>query len=112
MKDSDRIKLKVMDILRKELTAEEFLLVGSIPIKESDRDKQQVIVDKAVVEELAKMAWEEQIAMQKERIQALAAFVGCKELQDNEFVRDVAKKLEYLGTLSEKQVNAVRNNTQ
>ena len=49
MKDSDRIKLKVIDILRKELTAEEFLLVGSIPIKESDRDKQQVIVDKAVL---------------------------------------------------------------
>ena len=50
--------------------------------------------------------------MRNERLLTLARFVGCENLHDNEFTRDVAKKLEYLGTLSEKQVNAVRNNTQ
>ena len=112
MKDSDMIKLKIIDILRRELTEEEFLLFSSITIRDSDRDKQKIVVDKAVVAELANIAWAEQVRERKEKIQTLAKFVGCDNLQDNEFTRDVAKKLEYLGTLSEKQVNAVRNNTQ
>jgi hypothetical protein len=39
MKDSSRIKLKIIDILRKELPEEEFLLIISIAIKDSDKDK-------------------------------------------------------------------------
>ena len=53
MKDSDTIKLKIIDILRRELTEEEFLLFSSITIRDSDRDKQKIVVDKAVVAELA-----------------------------------------------------------
>ena len=111
MKDSDTIKLKIIDILRRELTEEEFLLFSSITIRDSDRDKQKIAVDKAVVAELAKIAWDEQVRERKEQIQTLARFVGCENLQDNEFTRDVAKKLEYLGSLSEKQINAVRLNS-
>ena len=110
MKDSDTIKLKIIDILRRELTEEEFLLFSSITIRDSDRDKQKIAVDKAVVAELAKIAWDEQVRERKEQIQTLAKFVGCENLQDNEFTRDVAKKLEYSGSLSEKQINAVRLN--
>ena len=110
MKDSDMIKLKIIDILRRELTEEEFLLFSSITIRDSDRDKQKIVVDKAVVAELAKIAWDEQVRERKEKIQTLAKFVGCDNLQDNEFTRDVAKKLEYLGSLSEKQISAVRLN--
>ena len=51
MKDSNRIKLKIIDILRKELPEEEFLLISSIAIKDSDKDKQMAVIDKAVVEE-------------------------------------------------------------
>lgn len=111
MKDSDTIKLKIIDILRRELTEEEFLLFSSITIRDSDRDKQKIAVDKAVVAELAKIAWDEQVRERKEQIQTLARFVGCENLQDNEFTRDVAKKLEYSGSLSEKQINAVRLNS-
>lgn len=110
MKDSDMIKLKIIDILRRELTEEEFLLFSSITIRDSDRDKQKIVVDKAVVAELANIAWAEQVRERKEKIQTLAKFVGCDNLQDNEFTRDVAKKLEYLGSLSEKQISAVRLN--
>ena len=111
MKDSDTIKLKIIDILRRELTEEEFLLFSSITIRDSDRDKQKIAVDKAVVAELAKIAWDEQVRERKEQIQTLARFVGCENLQDNEFTRDVAKKLEYSGSLSEKQISAVRLNS-
>lgn len=94
MKDSSRIKLKIIDILRKELPEEEFLLISSIAIKDSDKDKQMAVIDKAVVEELANIAWAEQVRERKEKIQTLAKFVGCDNLQDNEFTRDVAKKLD------------------
>ena len=59
MKDSSRIKLKIIDILRKELPEEEFLLISSIAIKDSDKDKQMAVIDKAVVEELTRLAREE-----------------------------------------------------
>lgn len=110
MKDSSRIKLKIIDILRKELPEEEFLLISSIAIKDSDKDKQMAVIDKAVVEELTRLAREEQTAMRNERLLALAKFVGCENLHDNEFTRDVAKKLEYSGSLTEKQISAVRVN--
>jgi len=41
MKDKDRVKLKAQDILRKELSAEEFLMITSIQVRESDEDKQK-----------------------------------------------------------------------
>ena len=110
MKDSSRIKLKIIDILRKELPEEEFLLISSIAVKDSDKDKQMAVIDKAVVEELARLAREEQTAMRNERLLTLAKFVGCENLHDNEFTRDVAKKLEYSGSLTEKQISAVRVN--
>ena len=110
MKDSSRIKLKIIDILRKELPEEEFLLISSIAIKDSDKDKQMAVIDKAVVEELTRLAREEQTAMRNERLLTLAKFVGCENLHDNEFTRDVAKKLEYSGSLTEKQISAVRVN--
>lgn len=110
MKDSSRIKLKIIDILRKELPEEEFLLISSIAIKDSDKDKQMAVIDKAVVEELTRLAREEQTAMRNERLLTLAKFVGCENLHDNEFTRDVAKKLEYSGSLTEKQISAVRLN--
>ena len=110
MKDSSRIKLKIIDILRKELPEEEFLLISSIAIKDSDKDKQMAIIDKAVVEELTRLAREEQTTMRNERLLTLAKFVGCENLHDNEFTRDVAKKLEYSGSLTEKQISAVRVN--
>lgn len=110
MKDSSRIKLKIIDILRKELPEEEFLLISSIAIKDSDKDKQMAVIDKAVVEELTRLAREEQTAMRNERLRTLAKFVGCENLHDNEFTRDVAKKLEYSGSLTEKQISAVRVN--
>ena len=110
MKDSSRIKLKIIDILRKELPEEEFLLISSIAIKDSDKDKQMAVIDKAVVEELTRLAREEQTAMRNERLLTLAKFVGCEHLHDNEFTRDVDKKLEYSGSLTEKQISAVRVN--
>lgn len=110
MKDSSRIKLKIIDILRKELPEEEFLLISSIAIKDSDKDKQMAVIDKAVVAELTRLAREEQTAMRNERLLTLAKFVGCENLHDNEFTRDVAKKLEYSGSLTEKQISAVRVN--
>ena len=55
MKDRDRIKIKIQQILMKELEPEEMLLVNYVSVDESDEDKRKAEFDKAVVEEAAKL---------------------------------------------------------
>ena len=50
MKDRDRIKIKIQQILMKELEPEEMLLVNYVSVDESDEDKRKAEFDKAVVE--------------------------------------------------------------
>ena len=110
MKDRDRIKIKIQQILMKELEPEEMLLVNYVSVDESDEDKRKAEFDKAVVEEAAKLRLVQLIEDENNMIKKLEEYTKTKNLHKNEFTLSVAKKLEIDGKLSDKQIEATKLN--
>ena len=114
MLDKERLKLKVYDVLRRELTDEEFSLVGSITINQSGEEKRQEALYKEAQKEFMK---EQAIANEVERqlaaavrLQYLAYSIGVDNLEPNAFTISVAEYFDKYGKITDKQKDALLYN--